>query len=181
MKKNNLMYGIIILLAVLFLWQSVSKSSLKKQVYDANRYYDRVRVLSGIGPLKSAHHHADIKFYLNGKQVDFSQKKYQLANTFIHFEEGIGDIVHSHATGLTLGHLFKSLGMELTGNCLLYEGKNYCNDGNSKLKFYVNGKPNYEFDNKLVVDKDKYLISYGNESDAEVKQQIDSVTSLASK
>ena len=176
MKKNNIFYGIIIILSILFLWQSVSKSSLKQQIqqinganYEVNRYYDNVKILSGVGQLKSAHQHADIKVYLNGKQINFSQKKYQLANTFIHFEGGIGEVMHAHATGLTLGHLFKSIGMGLTGSCLLYEVKSYCNDGKNNLKFYVNGSSNEEFDNKLIVEGDKYLISYGTESNAEIK------------
>ena len=66
-------------------------------------------------------------------------------------------------------------------NCLAFEEADYCNLGNARLRFYVNGKPNDEFDNYVIKDLDKILVSYGSESDEEIKKQLDSVTNLAAK
>ncbi|MBI2134347.1 hypothetical protein HYU09_00005, partial [Candidatus Woesearchaeota archaeon] len=71
-----------------------------------------------IGPLGSAHNHADIKVYVLGNAIDFSQQKYQLKHQAVHFENRDGDVVHTHATGITLGYMFETLGMNINENCL---------------------------------------------------------------
>ena len=184
-KKDIIFYVLLVILAFLFLWQWLSKGALlgqlNLQLNELQKDNKDLMLLSGVGTIKSAHNHADVKVYINGKAIDFSQKKYQLAARFIHFEEGVGDVIHTHATGLTMGHLFKSLGADLSNNCLAFEKTDYCNGGNAKLRFYVNGRPNNEFDNYIIKDLDKILISYGTESEAEIQKQLNSVTNLAAE
>lgn len=180
MKKKDLaLYIIILILFILFLWQWISKGSLISQQSEMQKDSIDLHLLSGIGALRSTHLHADIKVYIEGKAIDFSQRKYQLQNRFVHFEDGIGDIVHIHTTGLTIGHLFKSLGMDFNNNCIVFERQSYCDDGNKKLKFYVNRQLSHEFNNKVVQDLDKYLVSYGSEDEVEIQKQLDSITNLA--
>lgn len=178
-KKDLVFYSAILILVVLFLWQWLSKGALANQLNQLQKYNNQLQLLSGIGPLGSTHIHSDVKVYINGQSIDFSQRKYQLATSFIHFEDGLGDVVHVHATGMTIGHLFRSLGMDFNNNCAVIEGKNYCNEDNMKLKFYVNGQPNKEFDNYVIKDLNKILISYGNENESEIQKQLDSITNLA--
>lgn len=178
-KKDLFLYAAILVLVVLFLWQWISKGASISQISQLQKYNSQLSILSGIGPLGSTHQHADVKVYISGKAVDFSQRKYQITTSFIHFEDGIGDVVHTHATGLTLGHLFKSLGGDLSNNCLVFEGQSYCNGSDKTLKFYVNGQPSSEFGYRVIHDLDKYLVSYGNENNAEIQKQMDSITNLA--
>lgn len=184
-RKNVLLYSVIFILVLLVLWQWISRGSIEagfmKQSAEMQNDLKDLHLLSGVGELRSAHLHADAKVYIDGKAIDFSQRKYQLASRFMHFEDGIGDVVHTHATGLTVGHLFRSLGGELSNNCLIFEGKSNCNDGSKTLKFYVNGQPSNEFDNRVIKDLDKYLISYGSEDEAQIRKQLDSITNLAPK
>ena len=172
-------YSIIFILVILLLWQWLSKGSLIRQLSDLQKYNSQVQLMTGIGPLGSTHLHADVKVYINGQAIDFSQRKYQLQNSFIHFEEGIGDVIHTHATGLTIGHMLKPVGINFNNNCIFIEGSNYCNDENKKLKFYANGHQNDEFDNYIIKDLDKYLISYGSEDEREIQKQLSSITNLA--
>ncbi len=178
-KKDLILYFIILVLVILFLWQWLSKGSLIRQLNDLQIYNNQVQLMTGIGPLRSAHLHADVKVYINGQAIDFSQQKYQLKNSFIHFEEGIGDVIHTHATGLTIGHMLKSVGISFNNNCIVVDGKNYCNEDGKKLKFYVNGQQYSEFDNYIIKDLDKYLISYGSENEEEIQKQLSSITNLA--
>ena len=180
-KKDIFLYVVILILVILFMWQLLSKGAFVRQLNEMHKDVMDLYLLSGIVPLRSTHIHADVKVYVNGKAVDFSQKKYQLAARFIHFEEGIGDVVHVHATGITIGHLFKSLKMDLNNNCIAFESQNYCNENGNKLKFYVNGKLNTQFDNYVIKDLDKILVSYGDENDAEIQKQMDYITNLAPK
>ena len=178
-KKDLIFYAVILILAILFLWQWLSKGTLINQISQLQKYSSQFQLLTGIGQLGSTHIHADVKVYINGNSIDFSQHKYQLATSFIHFEEGIGDVVHVHATGMTIGQLFKSLKGGLNNNCIVLEEQSYCNENTNKLKFYVNRQPNNQFDNYVIHDLDKILVSYGNENDLGIQKQLDYITNLA--
>jgi len=187
-KKDLIFYVIFLIILALFLWQWISKGTLINQANQLQQllgkqksYVSQLQILSGIGVLGSTHIHADIKIYINGQSIDFSQKKYQVTTSYIHFEDGLGDVIHVHATGMTIGNLLNSVGINLNNGCLVFGGQGYCNDKNKKLKFYVNGKLTNEPNSYIINDLDKYLISYGNENDAEIQKQLDSITNLAPK
>lgn len=180
-KKDLVLYSVILVLVILFLWQWLSKGALATQLGKSDKYNSQLYLLSGIGPLGSTHLHADVKVYINGNVIDFSQRKYQLATSYIHFEEGIGDVIHTHATGLTIGHMLNSVGIKYQNGCIVVEGQSYCNENGKKLKFYANGNLNSEFYSYAIKDLDKYLISYGDEYEAEIQKQLSSITNLAPK
>ena len=143
-----------------------------------------------IGILGSKHIHADWKVYIDGKALDLSDKSHmermrnnQPVSSFIHVDSGApspektGDVIHMHATGVPLWIFFKSVGMEFGKDCLTLENKErFCNEGNKKLKFYVNGQLNNEFENYVFNDLDKILISYGGEGEEEIKNQLSTIT-----
>ena len=148
---------------------------------------------SKIGILGSQHIHADWKIYINGKPLDFSDKSHmermrsnQPVSSFIHVDSGApapektGDVIHMHATGIPLWVFFKSIGMDFDKDCITLENKEkFCNEGNKKLKFLVNGKESNEFENYVFNDLDKILISYGYESEEEIKNQLTSITDFS--
>ncbi len=141
--------------------------------------------INNFGPLGSAHKHADVKIYVLGDAIDLSQQKYQLKSSFVHFENWEGDVVHVHTTGMTLGYMFKTLGMKLNENCLkLDNGKKYCSLENAGLKVYAKshdsewGKINLPED-YAIQDLDRILVTYGAESEQEIKKQMESVTKKA--
>ena len=147
---------------------------------------------SKTGILGSQHIHADWKIYTNGKILDFSDKSYdrirqgKSASSFMHVEpdpftgEKTGDVLHMHATGVPLWVFFKSIGMDFNKDCITPDDKEkFCNDGTKNLKFFVNGKENNEFENYVFKDLDKILISYGNDSEEEIKNQLTSITDFA--
>lgn len=133
------------------------------------------------------HIHANIKVYLGSQSVDFSQPKYQSTadgkdlDENIHFHDGNGDLIHIHKKGVTIGEFFKSLKMSFSKDCFNIDtGEKYCNGGGeSGLKFFVNGKPNTQFDNYVPQDLDKLLISYGSDVQTESQKQINSVSDTA--
>lgn len=128
-----------------------------------------------VGPPGSTHIHHDFKMYVNGNAVDFSQPKYQLRSRVVHFEDGDGNVMHTHATGMTLGYALNTMGIQLT-ECLAIDEIKHCNDGNKTVKVYVNGAANSEFGDYLMKDLDKILVSYGSEP---VEPQLASITNLA--
>ena len=151
---------------------------------------------STIGILGSQHIHADLKIYINGESLDenvlgplamdMSKMDSQITSSFIHFDEGAlppekaGDVLHMHATGVPLWIFFESIGMRFDKECFVMDdGKSYCNDGNNNLKFLVNGIENSEYEEYVFNDNDKILVSYGNEGEEEIKQQLSSITDFS--
>ncbi|MBI2578864.1 MAG: hypothetical protein HYW26_04080 [Candidatus Aenigmarchaeota archaeon] len=149
---------------------------------------------STIGVLGSQHIHADWKIYINGKELDdnffdsiamnMSNENNGISSSFIHVDKGApspektGNVLHMHATGVPLWIFFKSVGMDFNKDCLsLSDGQKFCNAGENTLKFYVNGKPNSEWEKYVFNDLDKILISYGEETD--LSQQLNSITDFA--
>lgn len=131
---------------------------------------------SKIGPLGSAHEHADFKVYINGKELNFAHLEYMVRDKYVHIEEMNGKTIHKHATGITLGYFFKTLGFEFNENCfILDDGEEYCNNDERRLKFYVNHQKNFEYEDYEIKEGDKILINYGNESEEDIKKQMESV------
>ncbi len=159
---------------------------------------------STIGILGSQHIHADWKIYIDGNPIDLSDKSHmermrsnQPVSSFIHVDSGApapektGDVIHMHAEGIPLWIFFKSIEMDLNKDCITLDARTefgttsggnkekYCSEGNKKLKFFVNGKENNEFENYVFNDLDKILISYGDESEEEILKQLNSITDFA--
>ena len=88
MKTNKLIYCLLTIFA-LFLIGCTNKESF--------------------GPYGSTHSHADFKVYILGKPLNFNSPQYQVMEELTHIENNDGDILHVHATGLTLGYFLKSL------------------------------------------------------------------------
>ncbi len=128
------------------------------------------------------HEHADFKVFLNEQEFNFAQKKFisdenNSLNHFIHLHDLNGNIIHKHFKGVTLKQFFESMNIKFDSNCfVLDDNSEYCNKGNKTLKFYVNSKKNFEFEKYELQDLDKILISYGNENEEAIKQQLASIT-----
>lgn len=105
-------------------------------------------------------------------------------SSFLHLDdnpdkEKASGVLHMHAIGVPLWIFFKSIGIDFDKNCITPENKEIlCNDGDKKLKFFVNGRENNEFENYVFKDSDKILISYGNENEEQIQNQLNSITNL---
>jgi len=128
------------------------------------------------------HAHADFLVIINGQEVNFSKPEYDVANPFIHLHlrNWMGNhVIHIESREVNLGDFFLSLGMPFDRDCFVVDNKDYCSNETHTLKFYVNGKKNDKFEKYLPKDLDRILISYGNETEEQINNQINSVTSIA--
>ena len=138
-----------------------------------------------IGPYGSTHSHSDFKVYILGKPLNFDSARYQVMERLTHIENNDGDVLHVHATGITLGFFLKSLGIDLNDECIkLDTGNEYCNLGKATLKAYVKSQNTgwvqiYDPAVYVINDLDKMLVSYGSESEEDIKEQQASVTDKA--
>ena len=137
---------------------------------------------ANFGAVGSTHEHVAFRLFINGQAVDFSQPKYQLKSQYIHFEGGDGDTIHKHATRVDIGFLFETMGMKFTSECLTMDnGTQYCNEGSNTLKFFVNGARNNMYNNYVLKDNDKILLSYGSEEQQQIDEQLKTIESLVIK
>ncbi len=126
---------------------------------------------------KAFHIHADFRVYIDDKAIDFSVPMYQLKDKSVHVEDGVGELIHVHKEGVTIGYFFETLGIEFNKTCITIpiEGQ-YCNADNKKLGFYVNDIENNEFEGYEIKGLDRILVSYGV---GDINSQLESVTNLA--
>ncbi len=125
------------------------------------------------GPLGSEHAHIGILVKIFGDSFDFSAPAYQIKSSWIHFEGNDGTTAHKHATGVTMGFLFDSLGLGLDDQCFVFkDGRSFCTDEDYSLKIFINGERVDDIRDYESVEDDKILISYGAETPEELESQL---------
>lgn len=131
------------------------------------------------------HTHADFKVYIDNVQVDFAQEKYmtsenKILHIHVHMHDLDGGIIHHHKENVTMKIFFESMKVNFANNCFILDTEaSYCNENNKTLKMFVNGIQNREMENYVFNDLDRILITYGNENEATIQQQINSVGDVA--
>ena len=169
-RKKRLMLIIIPIVAAVIAIAVVSAlmySARQQQSSNNNNNY---------GPVGSAHEHAAFAIKINVKQIDFSQPKYQVQSRLIHVEGGDGTTLHRHATGVPFDEFLKSVNMNIKNGCfILDDGKQYCNNKENKLRFFLNGNETDSINSYVINPNDRILVIYGNETADQINQELDAL------
>ena len=125
------------------------------------------------GKLGDEHIHASMLVKIFGDKFDFSTPNYQVTTPWIHFENSDGDTVHRHSTGVELEFMFNSMKIAVDENCFIFpDGRQFCNNDDYTLKFYINDKRVADIASYVIQDNDRILITYGNEDQLAVDKQL---------
>ena len=125
------------------------------------------------GALGSEHSHAGILVKIFGDAFDFSAPAYQIKSAWIHFEGNDGTTIHKHATGVTLGYLFKTLTLGLDDQCFEFQdGRSFCTNEDYSLRFFINDEEVSDVRDYEITEDDMVLISYGAETPEEIESQL---------
>ena len=125
------------------------------------------------GKLGDEHIHASMLVKIFGDKFDFSTPNYQVTTPWIHFENSDGDTVHRHSTGVELEFMFNSMKIAIDENCFVFpDGRQFCNNDDYTLKFYVNQKKVDDIAGYIIQDDDRILITYGNEDQLAIDKQL---------
>lgn len=178
MKRSTirLMYGLYVVLGLVIIALALFAFHQNNTITSFNTAYRAQQSLSGIGDYDSTHEHADMAMYINGVKIDFTKEEYQEKHPLVHLEapeRGPG-VIHKHATGITYGMFFETIGIDL-GDCLVINEKEFCDGNGRSLKYYVNGRIVPNLASLDIHDLDKVLISYGSESTSEIQTQLTSI------
>lgn len=130
----------------------------------------------GAGPLGAIHLHAGILTMIYGQQFDYSTPAYQIKSPYINFEKENGETIHLMASNVTLGYMFDTLKIGLTDKCFTFPDKRaFCTDDKYSLKFFIDHHQVPDIRNYVIKDNDRILISYGNENDTQINEQLSRV------
>jgi hypothetical protein len=125
------------------------------------------------GKLGDEHIHASLLVSIFGDKFDFSTPNYQVKTSWIHFENQDGDTIHRHSTGVELEFLFNSMSVGVDENCFVFpDGRQFCNNEDYSLKFYINQQKVDDIRNYIVQEDDRILITYGNENQEAIDKQL---------
>ena len=125
------------------------------------------------GKLGDEHEHASMLVRIFGDKFDFSAPAYQVKSAWIHFESSDGNTIHRHASGVTLGYLFKNLNLVVNDECFIFpDGREFCTNEDYSLKYYINHQLVSGITDYVFEDQDRILISYGNESQEQIEEQL---------
>lgn len=166
-----IMVSFIVISSIFFSFYFMNQNEIDSQIIENT--LDLEQILSNkydIGEYGSDHAHAAMIIIVNNTKLNFGLPQFQIANKFIHFENGNSYLIHKHATGVPLEMLFSSFGMDITSDCIFLKSdstyvktKKFCIQGNQYLSYYVNGK---EYPSDIIQyeinHNDRILISLGN-------------------
>jgi hypothetical protein len=134
------------------------------------------------GKLGDEHIHASLLVNIFGDKFDFSTPNYQVKTSWIHFENQDGDTIHRHSTGVELEFLFNSMSIAVDDKCFGFpDGRQFCNNDDYSLKFYINQQKVEDIRKYIVQDDDRILITYGNEDQLAIDKQLSELNAQAIK
>jgi len=125
------------------------------------------------GRLGDEHEHASLLVRIFGDKFDFSLPNYQIKSSWIHFEDQDGDTIHRHSSGVELEFLFNSLNIGLSDRCFIFaDGRQFCTNDDYSLKYFINHEPVSDIRQYVIQEDDRILISYGDETEDEIEEQL---------
>jgi hypothetical protein len=131
------------------------------------------------------HYHANFAVYINGARQEFKGPQYYQEISAcdehaspqgrVHMHDENAGLIHVHDKVVTWADFFTNIGWSLNDS-MLFDGKTaYVNGQGGALSFMLNGKPVRSLADEVIGDKDRLLISYGNDDAATLQKQYDSV------
>jgi len=144
---------------------------------------------------EAVHYHANFAVYINSKREEFKSKQYYtetemctaekeaIPSERAHMHDNVNNVVHVEDEATTWGQFFTNLGWTLGPDFLQSpDGTLYVANGDKKLHIMLNGKDYTglgSLANTVIQDEDKLLASFGDVSNAVLKQQYKAIPSTA--
>ena len=165
-RKNSLIAaGVLGAIAVIVGWSAINFMNISTLSTPGSP--------PGAGVFGDEHEHASMLVRIFADKFEFTSTAFQIKSRWIHFEAQDGNTIHRHSSGVTLGYLFESLGIQLSDECFIFtDEREFCSSEDYSLKFYINHNIVQGIQNYVLNEGDRILISYGNEDQAQIDAQL---------
>lgn len=119
---------------------------------------------------------ASFAIFTNGTFRVFTANMYHNLSQDAYIEASNPNIVRVKKSGTTWNSFFSTLPFKLTSECLTTGTKEtFCSGNKGTLKFYINGEKSTNALSQEIKDGDKLLVTFGLESEAQIRQQIERI------
>lgn len=119
---------------------------------------------------------ASFAIFTNGTFRIFTDSMYHNLSEDAYIDSKNPNIIQVKISETTWGDFFKTLPFELNRNCLTTgTGQKFCDGQNGKLRFFINGKEDPEALGKVINHEDKLLVTFGSESESQIKNQLEKI------
>lgn len=89
------------------------------------------------------------------------------------------NIINIKEEAVTWDDFFKTLPFKLTADCLTTGTKEtFCTGDSGSLKFYLNGNRVDNLLERIIQNKDRALITFGNENETQIQMQLQQVPEI---
>jgi hypothetical protein len=148
-------------------------------------------------PAKEVHYHANFAVYINGQREAFKAFNYyeeEVASTCsvseaaktettpmsrVHMHANVNDVVHVEDGRVTWGNFFTVLGWNVGPAYLATRNSVYQNGPQGQVTYLLNGKTVADIANVAISDQDKLLVSYGDQTTAQISQEYKQIKNNA--
>ncbi len=119
---------------------------------------------------------ASFAIFTNGTFRVFTDSMYHNLSLDAYIDASNPNVVQVKKSGTTWSDFFLTLPFKLTPKCLTTGTKEtFCMGNKGTLQFYINGEKNSNALDQEIKQGDKLLVTFGKESDTQIKQQIDKI------
>jgi len=114
--------------------------------------------------------------FTNGTFRVFTAPMYHNLSADMYIEANNPNTIIIKKAGATWSDFFSTLPFKLSHECLTTgTNQTFCTKEGSVLKFYLNGERKENVLDQEIQDGDKLLVTYGSESEIEIKKQLDKI------
>lgn len=165
--------GGILLLIIVFGFAYVSN---KQEVSDNPSSENQLQPVTKTMQDEVVNKQASFAIFTNGTFRVFTASMYHNLSKDVFIQADNPNIVYVKKAELTWNDFFSTLPFKLTSDCLTTGTKEtFCTGDRGTLKFYLNGKRNGNVLDHEIQNGDKLLVTFGNESENTIKQQINKI------
>ncbi len=117
---------------------------------------------------------ASFAIFTNGTFRVFTAPMYHNLSQEVYIDASNPNIVRVEKADITWDDFFSTLPFKVTHECLTTgTGETFCTGSNGELKFYINGKKTVNALDQIINDRDKLLVTFGNESETAIQKQFE--------
>lgn len=144
-------------------------------------------------PADKVHYHANFGIIINGQRQKLdnpllyeeiemcSENKTHTPAERAHMHDKVSDVVHVEDSAVTWGQFFQNIGYGVGDNFISTPSQMYLADSQSQVTFILNGEKVNNVTKRVINDKDKLLVDYGNSPKQDLDKEYGSIPATAAK